>query len=259
MTRHLVGLLVILLAWPGWLRGEEPRTLVESGRLVIYYRTEECGFEKYALYQQGKHMVMETESKLTLPRGAGNILFEYRTAEVMDGNYTPISYQDDFSVNGRQSYIYITFNGGSATDNALMGGQTLTRTAKVSPQGRILEEAVYSLYLPLFKKFKLQDLPKQHIPVYIPKIAAELMAEISFSGSTKIDTPLGEMKLDRYFVSLGSFQGATVEVSEKGTLMKVSIPRQEIELVRDLAYDLKGPATPPPASPPTPPPASSDK
>jgi len=255
MNRKWLVWLVAGLVCAGWSLAEEPRTLQESGRLAIFYRGEECGWEQYALYRQGKHQVMETESKLTLPRGAGNILFEYRTVEVMDEGYTPISYQDDFAVNGRQSYIYTTFNNGTASDNALMGGQTLTRTAKVSPQFRILEEAVYSLYLPLYKKFKQSAAPKHNIPVYIPKFASELKAEISFSGTTVVTTPLGDMKLNRYFVSLGSFQGATGEVSEKGALMKVTIPRQEIELVRDLAWDLKGPAAPRPAPPGPPAPA----
>jgi hypothetical protein len=216
------------------------RTLVEQGRMVIYFQGQESGFEKYTFFKLGSgKYLMETESELALPRGAGNTLFRYRTSETMDDNYNPLLYNDTFYVNERESYIHVTFQDGKSTDNAMMGGQTLSRTAKVSPQFRVLEEAVYSLYGILYKKFKLNKAEKQSIPVYIPKIAVEVIAKVNYNGETMLQTPLGEVKLLRYFVDLGGFQGVTMDVNEKGQLMRLNIPRQDIELVRDLAYEMK--------------------
>jgi hypothetical protein len=227
-------------------KGKSDRTIVEQGRLVIYFQGQESGFEKYTIFKldSGKFL-METESELALPRGAGNTLFRYRTSETMDDNYNPLLYNDTFYVNERESYIHVTFQDGKSSDNAVMGGQTLSRTARVSPQFRVLEEAVYSLYSVLYKKFKLNKAEKQSIPVYIPKIAVEVIAKVNYNGETMLQTPLGEVKLLRYFIDLGGFQGATMDVSEKGQLMRLNIPRQDIELVRDLAYDMKQGTAPP--------------
>jgi hypothetical protein len=83
--------------------------------------------------------------------------------------------------------------------------------------------------------------------VYIPKIAAEVPCKINFNGETVLQTPLGELKLARYFVDVGGFQGVTMDMNEKGQLMRLNIPRQDIELARDLAFDLKEGAAAPPA------------
>lgn len=246
MSKSWFACALILLAFVASAAGEEAdktktdRTLVEQGRLVIYFQGQESGFEKYSFYKLGSgKYLMETESELALPRGAGNAIFRYRTSETMDDNYNPLLYNDTFYVNERESYIHVTFQDGRATDNALMGGQTLSRTAKVSPQFRVLEEAVYSLYGVLYKKYKLNKAEKQTLPVYIPKIAAEVTAKVNYNGETMLQTALGEVKLLRYFVDLGGFQGVTMDVNEKGQLMRLNIPRQDIELVRDLAYDMK--------------------
>ena len=246
MSKSWFAFALILLAFTALAAGAEAdktkadRTLVEQGRLVIYFQGQESGFEKYAFYKldSGK-CLMETESELALPRGAGNALFRYRTSETMDESYNPLLYNDTFYVNDRESYIHVTFQNGKSTDNALMGGQTLSRTSKVSPQFRVLEEAVYSLYSLLYKKYKLNKAEKQSIQVYIPKIAVEVTAKVNYNGETMQQTPLGEVKLLRYFVDLGGFQGVTMDVNEKGQLMRLNIPRQDIELVRDLAYDMK--------------------
>lgn len=246
MSKSWFAFALILLAFTALAAGAEAdktkadRTLVEQGRLVIYFQGQESGFEKYAFYKldSGK-CLMETESELALPRGAGNALFRYRTSETMDESYNPLLYNDTFYVNDRESYIHVTFQNGKSTDNALMGGQTLSRTSKVSPQFRVLEEAVYSLYSLLYKKYKLNKAEKQSIQVYIPKIAVEVTAKVNYNGETMLQTPLGEVKLLRYFVDLGGFQGVTMDVNEKGQLMRLNIPRQDIELVRDLAYDMK--------------------
>jgi len=252
MNKPWIACALILLAFGALAAGAESdkartdRTLVEQGRLVIYFQGQESGFEKYSFYKldSGKYL-METESELALPRGAGNTLFRYRTSETMDDNYNPLLYNDTFYVNERESYIHVTFQDGKSSDNALMGGQTLSRTARVSPSFRVLEEAVYSLYAVLFKKYKLNKAEKQSIPVYIPKIAVEVTAKVNYNGETMLQTALGEVKLLRYFVDLGGFQGVTMDVNEKGQLMRLNIPRQDIELVRDLAYDMKqGVATP---------------
>ena len=66
-----------------------------------------------------------------------------------------------------------------------------------------------------------------------------MAAKVSFTGETKVGTPLGEIKLQRYFIDVGGFQGVTIDVNDKGQLMRLTIPRQDIELVRDLAYDMK--------------------
>lgn len=246
MNKPWIACALILLASSALAAGAESdkaradRTLVEQGRLVIYFQGQESGFEKYSFYKlDGGKYLMETESELALPRGAGNTLFRYRTSETMDENYNPLLYNDTFYVNERESYIHVTFQGGKSSDNALMGGQTLSRTARVSPSFRLLEEAVYSLYGVLFKKYKLNKAEKQSIPVYIPKIAVEVIAKVNYNGETMLQTPLGEVKLLRYFIDLGGFQGVTMDVNEKGQLMRLNIPRQDIELVRDLAYDMK--------------------
>jgi hypothetical protein len=242
-----------LLVLTGLALAQAGRTVVEEGRLIIYFRNMEAGFEKYALYRQGDgRMIMETDSQLVLPRGAGNTFFTYQTKEVMDEKLNPLEYTDNFTVNDRPSNVYVSFSGGKATDNAIMGGQALTRTAKVSANFRILEEAVFSQYGLILRKYGNSREPNLPIRLYIPKIAQELAGKLSYSGEQKVTTPLGEMTLRRFFVDVGGFQGVSIGVNERNELMEMTITRQELRLVRDLAYDMKQAVPAAPAAPPAP-------
>ncbi len=157
----------------------------------------------------------------------------------MDDKFNPIEYTDNFTVNDRPSNVYVTFSGGKAQDSALMGGQALSRTAKVSANFRILEEAVFSQYGLILRKYGHSREPNVPIRLYIPKIAQELGGKLSFSGEQKVPTPLGEMTLRRFFIDVGGFQGVAIGVNDRNQVMEMTITRQELTLVRDLAYDMK--------------------
>ena len=233
-------LLAGLAAGQSGSAGPAGRTVLEEGRLIIYFRNTEVGFEQYVLARQPDgRMVMETESQLVLPRGAGNTFFAYQTKEIMDDKFNPIEYTDNFTVNDRPSNVYVTFSGGKANDSAIMGGQALSRTAKVSANFRILEEAVFSQYALILRKWGHTREPNVPIRLYIPKIAQELGGKLSFSGEQKVPTPLGEMTLRRFFIDVGGFQGVAIGVNDRNQVMEMTITRQELTLVRDLAYDMK--------------------
>lgn len=251
---------------------------MDRGRFIIYYRGEEAGSETYGLYRLPDGMLLlESQCQLALPRGAGNYVFDYKVTELMSSDYSPVQYDDVFTVNGLENYIHVKFQNGSAEYEALIAGQSMSRTDKVHPNCCLLEEAVYSLYIPLYKRYGLtgeergtpkpgkksaknQDISatagKKAIPVYIPKSAAELNSSITYNGESTVPSPLGELKLKRYSVDLGGLQGSSVTVNQTGQLIKIQIPRQEIEVIRDFNYDLRpvAPAQPPPA-PAQPPPA----
>ncbi|MBN2429852.1 MAG: hypothetical protein JXQ27_00180 [Acidobacteria bacterium] len=220
---------------------EGQKKLLEQGRMIIYFRDTEVGYEQYSFYQDGKdHFVMETLSEFTLPKGAGNMFFRYQTSERMGKQYQPIYYDENFWVNGAESYLHVKFGKDGASDNAYMGGRVLNRTAELSGPIRILEEAVFSLYYPLVLRYdQLSGENKQEMLVYIPKIAQELTATIEAAGDSTVTTALGEMRLQRYFITIGAFQGVTLTTNEKKQLIQIIIPRQELTLSRDFAFDLK--------------------
>ena len=57
--------------------------------------------------------------------------------------------------------------------------------------------------------------------------------------SRRLPTPLGEMTLRRFFIDVGGFQGVAIGVNDRNQVMEMTITRQELTLVRDLAYDMK--------------------
>jgi len=220
---------------------EGQRKLLEKGRLIMYFRDTEVGYEEYSFYQDGKdHYLMETLSEFTLPKGAGNMFFRYQTTERMDKQYQPLFYDENFWVNGAESYLHVKFGKDGASDNAFMGGRVLNRTAELRGPVRILEEAVFSLYYPLVLRYhQLKSDSKEEMQVYIPKIAQQLTATVEAAGNSTVSTAMGEMRLQRYFITIGSFQGVTLTTNERNQLIQIIIPRQELTLSRDFAYDLK--------------------
>lgn len=259
---------------------------VEECRLIMYYRGVEVGFERYAIFQQPDgNRLLEVQSRFFLPKGSGNISFEYDVSEVATPAMAPLKFDEVFRVNGTESNIHLTVVDGQVSDQAFMGGHTLSRSKAVTPSVRIIEEAVYSLYYMLYKKFAMTVenvapldsrpspaakkgkkvkpkkgettvnvtvpplLKRTSIPVYVPKIAVELSAQVGLESESTLTTPLGEMKIRRYIVDLGTFQTTMVDVNERGQLIKIFSPKQEVELVRDFAYDMGVRVTPQPGQP----------
>lgn len=230
-------------------------TEVEKGRFIIYYRGQEAGYENYSFSRQaGGNQILEAESELRYPKGSGSMLFQYRVKLTMDGALNPLQYDDTFWVNGQESYLHLDFSNGVVSENAFMGGRMLNRTTKVKPQSTVLEEAVYSLYIPLLKRYLLGKGETQNLPVYIAKVAVELTAQFRFTGQSSIQAEGGEIPVRRYLVTMGDFHGVAINTNQQNQIMQMIIPKMELQIVRDLAYDArpateKGqPAVPPPAT-----------
>jgi len=240
MKKNLILLLLFFSALATISPAEEmSKQLQEDGRMLIFFRGTEVGYEEYSFYKQSDgRFLMETKSEFILPKGSGNVSFKFITAEVMDAKFNPIHYNEIYWMNGVESYVDVSFSGGQASDAAQMGGRVLNRTAKVSSSFRLIEEAVFSHYYLLVKKYTLKGEDNQRqVPVYYPKIANEMIGKVKFVGTTRLRTPIGEIPARKYNISIGGFQGATLSVNNKGQIITLDIPKQELLLRRDFAYD----------------------
>ncbi|MBP7864741.1 MAG: hypothetical protein KA419_02230 [Acidobacteria bacterium] len=230
---------------------------IDEGYFTIYFRNKPVGYEKYTLSPEtGGRLLMETESQFTLPKGAGNMGFFYRTREVMDATYNPIHFEEAYLFADQENRLKATFDKGKVTDDAILAGQQFNRSKAVKPQVRILEEAVYSLYCILYKRYAMGKAPRQVLSVYIPKVAVELNATMNLEREGVSEGPDGPVRIRRFSVDLGGFQGVMLDVDDQERVQRIIVEKQEIELVRDPAGGPKPDAAPaPPTAAPAPGPA----
>lgn len=220
---------------------------IDEGYFTIYFRNKPVGYEKYTLGPEtGGRLLMETESQFTLPKGAGNIGFFYRTREIMDATYNPIHFEEAYLFADQENRLKATFDKGKVTDDAILAGQQLNRSRTVKPQVRIIEEAVYSLYCILYKRYAMGKAPRQVLNVYIPKVAVELNATMNLEREGVSEGPDGPVRIRRFSVDLGGFQGVMLDVDDQERVQRIIVERQEIELVRDPAGGPKPDAAPAP-------------
>ncbi len=217
-------------------------TTSEEAYFHVFHRGKPVGYELFTLKPDAQgRLVMETESELLLPKGSGNIGFHYKTFEVMDNTLNPLHFEEQYAFANQENYLKVSFAKGSATDEGFMGGQRVNRTRPVKPQVRLIEEAVYSLYCVLFKRYVAGKTASQSLNVYVPKVAVELTATVSIESDGQSASPDGPIRMRRFSVDIGKFQGVMLDVDDQNRVQRIIIPRQEIELVRDPAGIPAGP------------------
>ena len=214
----------------------------EEAYFHVFHRGKPVGYELFTLKPDAQgRLAMETESELLLPKGAGRIGFHYKTYEIMDNTLNPVYFEEQYAFANQDNYLKVSFAKGNATDEGFMGGQRVNRTRPVKPQLRLIEEAVYSLYCVLFKRYQAGKTATQSFSVYIPKVAVELTATVSIESEGQSVSPDGPIRMRRFSVDIGKFQGVMLDVDDQNRVQRIIIPRQEIELVRDPAGIPAGP------------------
>jgi pimeloyl-ACP methyl ester carboxylesterase len=188
------------------------------------------GREDVTVQANGRALTITGKGRLT---GSQDVVIQraeirYRT----DG--TAEAYELEASVNGNNTALYTTFTGTTAATKGVDGGQAVMQTDTVSPQVVIIPSVFFASYEALARRLATAE-PGQEFPAFIGTGAQGTVRLIN-SDSERVQVGTTSFTVRRYGLALNAPRGVTplsVYADQSGALVRVSIPGQGVEVMRD--------------------------
>ena len=219
--RYLIWAALLLVAADA--SAQQRGYTVFAGGMVI-------GREDVTVQITGGALIITGKGRLT---GSQDVVIQ--RAEVRyraDG--TAEAYDLEAAVNGSNTALYTTFSGTTAATKGVDGGQGVTQSDIVSPQVVVLPNVFFASYEALTRRLASAQ-PGQEFPVFIGAGTQGTVRLIN-SDSERVQVGTSAFTLRRYGLALNVERGViplSVYADESGALVRVSIPGQGVEVMRD--------------------------
>ena len=147
---------------------------------------------------------------------------------------TAEAYELEASVNGNNTSLSTTFAGATASTKGVDGGQGVTQSDTVPPRVVILPNVFFASYEALTRRLAGAE-PGQEFPAFIGAGTQGTVRLIN-ADSERVQVGTSAFTVRRYGLSLNTPRGVlplSVYADESGSLVRVSIPGQGVEVMRD--------------------------
>jgi pimeloyl-ACP methyl ester carboxylesterase len=149
-------------------------------------------------------------------------------------DWTPEVYELEASVNGGDTLLYTSFAGTTAVTKGLDAGQKVAHTEMVPAQAIVLPNVFFGAYEALTRRLT-SSTPGQDLPVFVG-FGAQGMMRLLHSAAELVQIGTSTLNVRRYALAYTAPRGATmvhVYADEAGSLLRVSIPAQRVDIMRD--------------------------
>jgi len=149
-------------------------------------------------------------------------------------DWTPEVYELEASVNGGDTLLYTSFAGTTAVTKGVDAGQQVAHTDTVPPQPVVLPNVFFGAYEALTRRLA-SGAPAQELNVFVG-FGAQGSLRLLSTAAELVQIGTSTLNVRRYALAYAGPRGAaTVHVyaDDAGSLLRVSIPAQRIDIMRD--------------------------
>ena len=158
-----------------------------------------------------------------------------RRVEVRYGpDWTPSAYELEATVNGSDSTLITSFANGTAVTKGVDGTQKIDQTEKVPPRTVVLPNVFFGSFEGLTRRLAATTTEKE-FPAFIGA-AAQGVVRITGASVEQVQIGTTTINIRRYEAQFSSPRGTVaiqVYTDDTGTLLRVSIPAQRVDVMRD--------------------------
>ena len=149
-------------------------------------------------------------------------------------DWTPQVYELEASVNGGDTLLYTSFSGTTAATKGIDAGQKVEHSEMVPAQAVILPNVFFGAYEGLTRRLAGGASP-QDLPVFVG-FGAQGSLRVLNTATEVVQIGTATLNVRRYALAYTAPRGATivhVYADEAGSLLRVSIPAQRVDIMRD--------------------------
>ena len=237
----LCGWMVVLVATPRGAAGQTPSPAPAGSRgYLVFFQGQPVGREDVTVTTSPSGTTITAEGRLS-----GGVNVTIKRAEVKYRNdWTAESFQLDADQNGGAITTRTTFTDGKASSEVVQGGKTFTRSDPVAADTiAIIPNAFFGAFEAVTRRLAATGGAAAGTPVemrayVVPQ--AEIGMRVVSSASERMQIGTSFVNVRRHeiaLVSAGGEQAVSVTADDTGALLRVFIPSQAFDVVRD---DLAG-------------------
>jgi hypothetical protein len=204
--------------------------------------------ESYAILLKGT--LAGTETVAEKPDSNGNILstsehemlvsdgletksMKYATRMVLSKSTgVPVSYSYWYTEGGTGDSYDLTVANSLVTRVLNRGGRTSDVAVPLEPDMVFLDFNVYHQYDYLIRRYDIKKGGRQTFADFIPLIGNDIPLAVTYIGDGKVDGRTGSIAVRNFRIEFVGIWGGTLSVNKEGRLVRLSIPSQDLEVVR---------------------------
>ncbi|MBI4263214.1 MAG: alpha/beta fold hydrolase [Acidobacteria bacterium] len=228
-ARYSIWTLALVLAVP--MAAREQAAVPRQAGYTVFLRGTPVGREDVTVVQDASGITITGRGRLSAPL---NVLT--RRVEVKyRPDWTPEFLTVDASVEGGDTTLKTSFLDETALAEGTVGGQRLAHTDVVSRQPFVLPNAFFGSYEAIARRLSAAEAGSEY-RVYVGPRLPELTFRLSSVSTERMQTGTSTFNVRRYvlvFAGAGGVIPVNLYADEQGTLLRVNVPSQALDVVRD--------------------------
>jgi uncharacterized protein len=229
-TRLVSALLLAALVLAESVPGRAQQANAESRAYVVFLQARPIGREEVAVVRDGEGWVVRGSSRLNAPAEAVT-----RSAEIRyTADWRPVRLSLEGITRGQELIVSTTFADGKAESSISLDGNKSTKSDTVSADAVVLPNTFLGSYAALARKLAAAK-SGDAVPAYIAP-QAEVSVQVTGVFEDRIETPQRAISAMRYALLITQPSGnlqVTLWAEQDGTLLRLSVPAQGLELARE--------------------------
>jgi pimeloyl-ACP methyl ester carboxylesterase len=225
---------LLLIAAPAVVHPQAPGAAQSSSRTsrgyTVFLEGAVVGREDVTVESTAEGFVISGQGRLS---GSQDVVI--RRAEVRySRDWTPSAYELEATVNGGDAGIFTTFSNGAAVTKGVDGGRAIDQTDKVAPRVVVLPNVFFGSYEALTRRLVATQTEKE-FPTFVGP-AAQGLLRLTNASVEQMQIGTATFNIRRYeFIYAGPRSTVVVHVytDDTGSLLRVNIPAQRIDVMRD--------------------------
>jgi pimeloyl-ACP methyl ester carboxylesterase len=227
---HFIRAVVLVITAATVVSGQ-PVVVPNASKFLVLLRSAQIGTEEVAVTQNASGWTITSAGRIGAPLQLVTRMLQIR----YDSNWKPIDLNLDATTGNQAIALQISVNGTSATTHLTSGGQTTDSTHTIDAAAILMPNPFFAAYEAVAGR--LRTAPAGSVlPVY-QGVATPVLIRVGESGEDRIQTVSRLIAARRTHVTFTSAGVPEVEADiwgdENGRLLRLSVPVQAIEFVRE--------------------------
>ena len=179
------------------------------------------------------NLVSTSEHEMSMTDGIETKRMTFSTRMVLSKTTgIPVTYSYWYTSGSTGDSYEVTIKDGQITRVLNRGGRSSEATIPLQPDMVFVDFNVYHQYDYLVRKYDLKKGGRQTFADFIPLIGNDIPVAVTYIGDAKLETKGGSLPIRNFRIEFVGIWGATLSADKEGRLVRLVIPKQEVEVVR---------------------------
>jgi pimeloyl-ACP methyl ester carboxylesterase len=230
MLLYLICALLAVGASPAAAAAQAAPAKPDTRGYTVFLRGTPIGREEITVSTDAGGVVISGHGRLSPPLDIVTRRAQVRYA----ADWSPISLVLEGVVQLRENAIHVAFAGGEAKVDSTLAGQAGSKVDKVSPQTLVLPNGFFGFHEAVARRLATVTPPAELRAYIAPQV--EIALRVGSVVNERVQTgstAFGVRRYDLVFANPGGDLPFQLSADESGRLIRVTIPAQSIDVVRD--------------------------